>query len=421
MRYKPLAILSAVAIGWLFPATAFSQGFALVTRGGFAAPAPCPSQLVVASGLRTPVKLISTQHGNLLVAEMGFGPNTGRISIVDPATGNRRTLLDGLPSGFLLSSNITSGPSGLGMRGRTLYITIGVGDSTFPGSANNTRIANPAPSSPIFSSVLAIDFTPHVEQGTEGFTLTLADQQSLKLGEELILTNGGGDKIKVRLMADFPDYTSEPRADEPNNVRPSDPFGLVIAANQLYISDYDSNSIRIVDLQSGEATTLTSFAPLSTGRFGAEAAPSSIRFFGDQLLVPLSSGHPFPTGEAQVRIVDPATGSDEPFITGLTTAIDVLPIRGRGRASEFLTLELSADMQAGKPGRLRRYASPDAAPTIVADCLNLPTSMARDERTGDLFVTEIFTGRIVKVAASQVSVADSSFGFEPQPILKTQK
>ena len=198
-------------------------------------------------------------------------------------------------------------------------------------------------------------------------------------------------------MADFPDYTPEPRTDEPNNVRPSDPFGLVIAANQLYISDYDSNSIRVVDLQSGEATTLTIFAPLSSGRFGAEAGPASIRFFGDQLLVSLLTSNPFPTGGAQVRIVDPATGSDEPFITGLTTAIDVLPIRGRGRASEFLTLELSADMHAGTPGRLRRYSSPNAAPVVIANCLNSPTSMARDERTGALYITEIFTGRIVKV------------------------
>jgi len=54
---------------------------------------------VLVSGLRAPVKSIITSKGNLLVAEAGNGPNTGRISIVD-ANGNRRTLIDGLPSGW---------------------------------------------------------------------------------------------------------------------------------------------------------------------------------------------------------------------------------------------------------------------------------------------------------------------------------
>ena len=85
-------------------------------------------------------------------------------------------------------------------------------------------------------------------------------------------------------------------------------------------------------------------------------------------------------------------------------------------------LELCFDMQAGKPGRLRRYTSPDDAPVVVADCLNSPTSMARDERTGELFITEIFTGRIVKVSAPAIANGvDSVFGFEPQPISATSR
>jgi len=261
--------------------------------------------------------------------------------------------------------------------------------------------------------VLAFDFSADVERTTNGFNLTYADHMALHNGSELRLDNGGGDKIRVRLLADFPDYLPAPRNDEPNNVRASDPFGLVIAANQLYIADYDSNSVRVVDLENGEASTLMNFGSLPGG---LKAVPDNIRFFGDQLLVTLLTGPPFPVDAAQVRIVDPTTGSHEPFITGLTTAIDVLPIRGRGRTSEFLTLEFSVDIWAGKPGRLRSYSSPDAVPVIVANCLNAPTSMARDERTGALFITEIFTGRIVKVAASQVTGANSVFGFDPQPI-----
>jgi hypothetical protein len=451
MRYKRFAVVFTVVaiICSLTGTRSRAEPLYGITDkpSGVAAPAPCSAQPVLASGLLTPTKLIFTQQGNLLVAEAGSGSNTGRISIIDPATGHRRTLLDGLPSGLTGPNSPPSGPSGLAMRGRTLYVTIGGGDATLPGAAPDSRIPNPNPSSPIFSAVLAVDFAPRAEQTTAGFALAYGDHLSLQGGAEVNLGNGEDDKIRVRRVADFPDYTLEPRTGEPNNVRPSDPFGLVISANQLYIVDSDSNAIRAVDLQTNEATTLITFAPLSPGGAAegvagsvipggnvlsnsltapspasVEAIPASIRFYGDQLLVTTLTGSPFPTAAAQVRIVDPATGSDAPFITGLSMAADVLPLRGRGRTSEFLTLELSAEPRVGAPGRLRRYTSPDAAPVVVAECLNSPTSMARDERTGELFITEIFIGRIVKVPAPATpNVANSVFGFEPQPISATAR
>src|SRR5258708_7707985 len=77
---------------------------------------------VFAAGLRAPTKIIVSPKGNLLVAEAGNGPNTGRVSIINPTTGNRRTLVDGLPSGFAPPEGDPSGPSGLEMRGRTLFV-----------------------------------------------------------------------------------------------------------------------------------------------------------------------------------------------------------------------------------------------------------------------------------------------------------
>ena len=47
--------------------------------------AQCPTT-VLASDLRAPTKIILSQNGNLLVAEQGNGPNTGRIAILDPNT-----------------------------------------------------------------------------------------------------------------------------------------------------------------------------------------------------------------------------------------------------------------------------------------------------------------------------------------------
>ena len=47
---------------------------------------------VLATGLKAPTKIIVSPKGNLLVGEAGSGPNSGRISIIDSVTGNRRTL-----------------------------------------------------------------------------------------------------------------------------------------------------------------------------------------------------------------------------------------------------------------------------------------------------------------------------------------
>jgi hypothetical protein len=73
------------------------------------------------AGLHEPLGSTLTNRGNLLVSESGTGAQgSGRISIVNPS-GNRRTLLDGLPSG-LNDVHQPSGPAGLFMSGRTLYV-----------------------------------------------------------------------------------------------------------------------------------------------------------------------------------------------------------------------------------------------------------------------------------------------------------
>ena len=83
----------------------------------------------VTLGLKRPAKVILSEQGNLIVAEEGTGIHDGRISIIDPQTGMRRTLLDGLPSAAG-RVNLPQGPSGLVMRGRTLYFTLGEGNPT---------------------------------------------------------------------------------------------------------------------------------------------------------------------------------------------------------------------------------------------------------------------------------------------------
>ena len=367
----------------------------LLTVTGAAA-AQCPVSPLT-TGLKAPSKLAFSTRGNLLVAEQGNGANTGRISIIDPASGSRRTLIDGLPSGFAAPNNDPSGPSGLAMRGRTLYITIGSGDSILSGPLPASFIPNPNPSSGLFSSVLAIQFSVNAEEITEGFVLTLADQTSLKNGAVVSLDNGGGDKLSIELVVDFPDYVPEPRPGLPTAVRQSNPFGIALKGEHAYVADASANIIRDVDLDTRTFGTLTAFGPLPNNRgFGppvVEAVPDTVRVVGDQLLVTLLTGFPFPIGNAQVRTVDIGTGTNSAFITGLTSAIDVLPVDGGG----YLTLEFSTDMlNPAALGRLRSYADTTATPVVIANCLITPTNMALD--TNNIYITEIFTGRVMKTA-----------------------
>ncbi|MBA3322780.1 MAG: ScyD/ScyE family protein, partial [Pyrinomonadaceae bacterium] len=356
-----------------------------------------------ATGLRAPTKIIFINSGHLLVAEAGNGPNTGRLSILDRSSGARRTLLDNLPAGLAPPNNDPSGPSGLELRGRMLFITIGQGDATLNGPAPGTEMPNPNPSSPIFNSVLAIDLSAVNEATTAGFTLTAANQTTLKSGSQVTLNDGSGQTLTIRLVTDFPDFVAEPRPNFAGNVRPTNSFGLVAAANFLYVVNAGLNSVSRVDINAGTDATLATFAPIPRpspvtppGGPVVEAVPDSIRLFGDQLLVPFLTGFPFQPGLAQVRTVDIATGNNAPFITGLTSAIDVLPVR-TGGADRFFVLEFSANMLQGAPGRLRLFNSPSGAPVVTVDNLMTPTSLARDERTGSLFVTEIFTGRVVQI------------------------
>lgn len=359
----------------------------------------CPGT-TVASGLRRPMGMARSNQDNLIVSETGTAvSHSGRISIVAPG-GTRRTLLDGLPSG-IGDVGEPSGPTGIAMRGRTLYVLIGIGDTVLAAPGVPTRnLPNPDVSSPIFSSLLAIHFSANVEKTTGGFTLSAADQQTLAGGGKVILSNGGGDTIRIELVANFPDYVPDPLPGLPEIVRGSNPFDLALVANQIYVTDGGRNLVWQVDAPSGSFSTLATFPtipnPLPVGGPVIEAVPTGIEYADGQLLVTLFRGVPFAPGTSTVVRIDPSTGEQAPFISGLKTAIDVLRT-GTGGDVRHLVLQHSSGPEpffAG-PGLVLELDSPGASPAELADCLERPTSMVLDERTGTLYVSELETGRIV--------------------------
>ena len=389
-----------------------------------AAGARAQSVSIFTGGLKGPTKVVITAKGNLLVTESGDGPNKGRLSIIDRQTRARRTILDGLPAGPSPEGGI-SGPAGLAVHGRTVYVAIGAGDGVLAGPAPGSEQANPNPSSPLLSSLLAVRVPANVEESTAGFTLTPADHAALKGGARLSLSNGAGDRLTVELVADFPDYTAAPRPDFADNVRASNPFGVAVNGNFVYVVDASQNLVRVVGADSGAVATLTTFEqytnPLPFGPPQIDAVPNSVRLFGDRLLVTTLTGFPFPAGLAQVRQVDLVTGGQSALINGLTAGIDVLPVRvppfadqgpplaskGAARAvpsveqAHFFVLSISDNLSQGAPGRLLFYDSATAAPVTLAAPLVGPTCIARDPKSGDLFITSIFTGLVYRVSVAR--------------------
>lgn len=376
---------------------------ATLMLGGVKAGAQCPVTELT-SGLNFPLGITQTNQGNLLVAETGTPvPNTGRISIVE-LDGTRKTLLAGMPSG-INDVNEPSGPAGLFMRGRTLYVVIGIGDVVLAGPVPGTALPNRNPSSPIFGSVLAIHFSANVEESTAGFMLTFDDQQALASGEQVTLSNGGGDMIMVELIADFPGYTPNPLPFLPDNVRGVNPFDLVVVNDQVYVTDGAQNALWRVDLATGAFSTLAAFADIPNPLFPdlggpfIEAVPTGLRYSDGQLLVTLFKGFPFLEGTSEVRAVDAQTGAQTSVIPGLRTAIDVLPMT-KGEDTDYLVLQHTSGPifpLFGGQGLLVRFETSGGPPIVIVGCLNRPTSMTLDKSTGNLFVTELVTGRIVAV------------------------
>jgi hypothetical protein len=54
----------------------------------------------------------------------------------------------------------------------------------------------------------------------------------------------------------------------------------------------------------------------------------------------------------------------------------------------------------GGPGLLLRFPASGGAPSVVANCLDRPTSMTLDKKTGTVYLTELNSGRIVAVSVS---------------------
>lgn len=391
------------------------------------------AQRTLTSGTATPFKLAATPGGNFVLAESGTGLDDGRITLVSRWGGERYPLLSGLPSAMTAEGS-ASGPTGVAQSHRTLYVTLGTGD-TIGAQQPPRSLPNPeGPSSPIFSSVLRARFYPVPDGIRVGFELSAENIQTLADGHEVILENDAGERTEIVLMADFRDLQPDPFT----GVRDSNPFAAAVVgslrpedlvelgASQLslatanfkgrlepdsalgrrleertsiYVADAAMNTIDQLDATTGKWRVLAHIPPLPNPLFPnlggpvMEAVPTGIHVRSDgNLLVSLLTGFPFSAGASRVLLIDRESGAITTYLDGLTTATDVLEVQG-----VTYVLEFSTDFLAQSPGRILRFA-PGSAPTVVFGGLISPSAMVYDPSRNELLVSETFTGRIVRVA-----------------------
>jgi hypothetical protein len=358
-----------------------------------------PTQFV--QGLQFPQRLIFTPRGNLLVSEGGTDtPNTGRVSLIG-RDGARRSLLEGLPAGR--GHGITAfGPAGMGLDGRVLYLVIGEGDvQVGPPFTPNLN----GPSSPIFASVLRIQFSADVDNITSSFQLN-AGHWALLDGYELELRNASGDRATVYLLTAFRTWVRNVLGSTAP-MRPADPYSAVLDAanNALYVVDSSSETLVKVNTLTGRYLVLTRFQPLErtspTGLQYVDNVPTAVCRAGDSYLVSFLSAAPFPTGESSVRSWSPSDGpwtAGTSIIRGLTRAVDMICLSGQGATPRVVTVEYLTD--AANPnaptGRVQIFDGSNKR--VLAEGLPLPVGVASDPLTGELFVVTL-GGQILRLPA----------------------
>ncbi len=346
------------------------------------------------SGLRLPVASTLTERGHLLISESGdASAGSGRIDILD-RDGRLRPLIVGMPSAHADVGD-PSGTAGLFMQGRSLYVAIGTGDIGVKGPRPGATLVNPAgPSSPLFGSVLVMHFSAATEDRTTGFTMTPAVEAALAKGWPVWLHDSRWNFLFIRMVAKFPNYVPVPLPDVPGNVHVTNPFGVVGVGPSLFVTDGGRNLAWKVNALTGAASEFAIFPDIPNVLFPRvggpfqQAVPTGISAENGKLLVSLFRGAPFGTGTSAIVGVDSRSGAQAPLISGLTTAIGVLPLQ-HGRQRGYLVLENSATGPFfSGPGTLLQYDDPNGPPTKLADCLNAPTSMTLDRKAGILYVTE---------------------------------
>ncbi len=314
------------------------------------------SVTVVAEDLVNPVGLALLPTGGLLVAEEGTGDddNSAGIAMV---SGNRvDRVVDDLPSGRD-SGDLSGVPMvGLSPDGTTVY-------------------------------------TSHF--GAESLlTFPVPTSKAVDLGAVL----GPGDLRSTMTPL--------------NRVRLTNAFDITFSPDGVpVVSDASENGVATLT-EGGRTEFIHRFGSLSDPdreTLQIDAVPTGITRRGDEYLVTLTGGCPYPDGSGRLVSID-GRGNEQTLVTGLDMPIDVeVADDGTVWLLEFARFDSEASCFSGQgyvagTGRLSRLDGD--TPVVVADGLNFPGALAVAP-DGSLYVSEIFAGRILRLAPSAGAGSDN--------------
>ncbi|MEZ4886383.1 MAG: ScyD/ScyE family protein [Chitinophagales bacterium] len=315
-----------------------------------------------------PVGLSVDGSGNLYVNEVGTGNNDGKITLLTP-TGERHTMIGGLPSEFSEESGETLGAwrSILTPDGKA-FVLQGEG-------LGNNELAE---------SILTFDITGYVAGGTP---LGIADVESVFNIGDFTIAQGATN---------------------------SNPYSFVIAPNgDMFIVDAGGNSVLHRNAMTDELSVFATFDPIPNPLpFGppvSDAVPTKIlpKPDGSGFYVCHLRGFPFLPGTANVYEVDMA-GDLSIWQSGFTSLVDMAidPRDGNLVVLEFSEFSLDTTPPNFLPatGRAIKLHT-DGSREIMAEGLNFTAGMAFDA-DGNLYISSIFTGVIYKVAAPAPKIPD---------------
>ena len=215
--------------------------------------------------------------------------------------------------------------------------------------------------------------------------MTPADQQTLAAGRVCIFRGRGRHRRYIELVADFPDYVPHPLPGFPAIVRGSNPFGLVVVADQIYRNGWRTESGVAGRYPTGSFSPLATFPTIpNLLPGGRRSSRRGCRPVSDTPTVGCSSRCPRRAGQnrdVHRRADEPSTGSQMTVLNGLKRAMAVLGIRDGRRAI------WSSRPSPGRAALRRTWVGPGSRLTgkRAHGARRLPgetDSMLRDAKTG---------------------------------------
>ncbi len=326
----------------------------LLTTGFSWSTTNAQNQSIFVSGLATPIGMETDAGGNIWLAQVGTGNDDGKVSVIAP-DGTVNDVVTGLPSFFdAASGELVGAWRSYQLPNNRLLVISGEGTHQYS------------------ATLLTYDLTGWSPGDTP---LGLLDFEEAFNIDDYVLGQGAQN---------------------------SNPYSVAWkSSGEMYIVDAGGNGILRRDLATDELSYFATFAdlpnPTPVGPPVIDFVPTKLMSDGaDGFYVCNLTGFPFLGGMAGVKHVAP-DGTVTDFALGQTLLVDLAvdPADGELVALQFAEFQLGpVGFQPGSARAVKLFA--DGTSKVLAKNFGPASGMTFDA-AGNLYVSSIFTGEIIKI------------------------